>query len=283
MPELGSKSTNDLIDQRFGMETGIGKTVELNKTLDSILSRRSYRKFKPTKIDEDLMQTLFAAASSAPSKSDLQQTTVIRITDKDQKQRFANLSPDLQPWIADAPEFLVWCGDNSRLQELCKKHGHAYANNHLDQFMNPAVDAGITMDRFMCAAESMGLGCCPVSSIRNTPHELSELLQLPKFVFPVAGLVVGYPDEDVEISMRLPLTVTVMNNRYEAAGVLGRIADYDIRREEAHPTPEAEQRRTDVYDTVDLYSWSEDKTRQYGLLEREEWSAYIQKQGFKTS
>ena len=37
----------------------------------------------------------------------------------------------------------------------------------------------------------MGLGCCPISVVRNHVEKLSELLELPAGVFPVAGLTVG--------------------------------------------------------------------------------------------
>ena len=49
---------------------------------------------------------------------------------------------------------------------------------------------------FIRAAEAVGLGCCPISVIRNHIDEVAELLELPDFVFPVAGMTAGYPSED---------------------------------------------------------------------------------------
>ena len=57
--------------------------------------------------------------------------------------------------------------------------------------MNAAVDAGIAMQTFILAAESYGLGCCPLSELRNHVDLLSDELALPRHVFPVAGLAVG--------------------------------------------------------------------------------------------
>lgn len=72
-------SINEPIQNRFGMPTESGKTTTQNKTLTDIQSHRSGRDYKPYPIPEDLVQTLFAAAFSAPSKSDLQQACVIRV------------------------------------------------------------------------------------------------------------------------------------------------------------------------------------------------------------
>jgi nitroreductase/FMN reductase [NAD(P)H] len=276
---------NEAIEKRFGLPSEIGKTVESNPTLDSILNRRSVREFSDTPIDGDLMKTLLAAAFSAPSKSDLQQARVVWIKELALKQAIADLSPHLQAYIARAPEFLVWCGDNTLSHRLAETHDHAYANNHLDQFMNPAVDAGIAMAVFMCAAESMGLACCPVSSIRDTPYELAKLLKLPQFVFPVAGLVLGYPPKNDESfhSMRLPLAVTVMENEYrqDADVILSQVEDYSRRREASRNTPDSAQREPGIFGIGEEYGWTEDKSRQYSLPARTDWGDFIKSQGFK--
>lgn len=49
-----------------------------------------------------------------------------------------NASPSTQ-WAADAPVFLVWCGDSRRIRKLGDWRGHAFANDHLDAFMNKAI------------------------------------------------------------------------------------------------------------------------------------------------
>ena len=82
-------------------------------------------------------------------------------------------------WVADAPLLLVWCGDSRRIRRLAEWRGHAFANDHLDAFMNAAVDAGICMQTFIVAAESVGLGCCPISEIRDHIEPLSAELGVP--------------------------------------------------------------------------------------------------------
>lgn len=270
------------IQRRFGTPIEIGENVPKNKTISDILSHRSYRVYKHDPIPEELLQTLFATAFSAPSKSDLQQACVVRIEDKAKQKRVAELSPHTA-WVADAPVFMVWCGDSRRIRRLCEWRRHPFANDHLDAFMNAAVDAGITMQTFIIAAESVGLGCCPVSEIRDHILPLSNELGLPKWVFPVAGLCVGWPAEDPRISLRLPLQTTMHIDRYDDSRLIEQVAEYDRRREGIEQTPPEQQRMVEKYGISDDYGWSENRTRQYASPAREDFGGYIRKQGFNLS
>jgi nitroreductase len=275
-------SINELIQNRFGLETEIGKTVTENKTLTDILSHRSCRNYKPDTIAEDLLQTLFAAAFSAPSKSDLQQACVIRVESREKQQRIANLSP-YTTWVADAPLFMVWCGDSRRIRLLSQWRNHPFANDHLDAFMNAAVDAAIAMQTFIIAAESVGLGCCPVSEIRDQIDGLSSELELPQWVFPVAGLCVGWPSCEAHINLRLPLTVTNHVDRYDDSDLFEHVASYDQRREAIDQTQPEQQRLIDRFGISADYGWSENRTRQYSVPARADFGGYIRRQGFDLS
>lgn len=275
-------SLNELIRRRFGLPLDAGWSVQPNKTLSDLLNRRSCRAYAPDPVPEDLVRTLFAAAFSAPSKSDLQQACVVRIENSDKQRRIAALSPDTA-WVADAPLFMVWCGDGRRIRRLAAWRGHPFANDHLDAFMNAAVDAGIAMQTFLLAAESVGLGCCPVSQVRDHVVPLSAELALPEWVFPVAGLCVGWPREQSALSMRLPLDCTVHRDVYDDGRLLEQVADYDRRREAREPTPPEQQRMTDRFGTSDDYGWSENRTRQYAVPARTDFGRYVRDQGFDLS
>ena len=275
-------SINRHIQSRFGLPSEVGKSIEDNPTINSILSRRSHRAFTTDPVSPDMLDTLLAAAFSAPSKSDLQQACVIQIQDKAKQQRIANLSHKTQ-WVAEAPVFLVWCGDSRRIRRLAEWRGHAFANDHLDAFMNAAVDAGICMQSFIVAAESCGLGCCPVSEIRDHIQLLSDELELPQHVFPVAGLCVGWPALQTRISIRLPTTTTVKINSYHDENLIEEVSDYDTRREEIEKTPPEQQRYVEEFGVSSSYGWSENHTRQYSKPARDDFGAYIRNQGFDLS
>ena len=110
--------------------------------------------------------------------------------------------------------------------------------------------------------KTAGLGCCPISVIRNHADAVAEILELPDKVFPVAGLCLGYPAGEGHISMRLPLAVTVHTDRYDDAALAEEIANYDRRRAARYATPREQQRAPDVFGYADFYGWSEDKARQ---------------------
>ncbi len=275
-------SINELIQQRFGLPAQIGGTVGQNKTLSDIFAHRSYRRYKPDPISEDLLATLFAAAFSAPSKSDLQQACVIRVRDQEKQQRIAALSPHIG-WVARAPVFMVWCGDSRRIRRLSAWRKHPFANDHLDAFMNAAVDTGIAMQTFIIAAEAVGLGCCPVSQIRDDIDTLSKELGLPKWVFPVAGLCVGWPVEETQISLRLPLSVTLHYDSYDDTNLFEEVTQYDRRREAIEQTPPEKQRLVERFGVSSDYGWSENRSRQYSVPARADFGRYIRAQGFDLS
>jgi nitroreductase len=245
--------------------------------LAHIAEHRSHRKFSDRAVPPPLLELLFACALSAPSKSDLQQADIVHVADRAKVKAIADGIPDM-PWIAGAPVFLVFCGNNRRIRQIGEWHGKPFVNDHLDHFMNAAVDAGLVMMSFIRAAEAVGLGACPISVIRNRCEEVSALLGLPGQVFPVAGLCVGYPAEPGRLSPRLQPAVTVHVDRYDESGVKEKIESYDRRRHAVQPY--RKQRHSNRYANVDFYGWSEDKARQYSVPERADFGAYIRRIGF---
>ncbi|HZN25224.1 MAG TPA: nitroreductase family protein, partial [Burkholderiales bacterium] len=245
--------------------------------LQRIVEHRSHRKYTDKSVEPALLRLLLASALSAPSKSDLQQADIVHVSDRAKVRAITDLVPDM-PWIADAPVLLVFCANNRRIRQIGEWRGKPFANEHLDHFMNAAVDAAIVMTTFIRAAEAIGLGTCPISMIRNKPHEVSELLGLPEGVFPIAGLTAGYPAENGRITPRLPLEVTVHVDRFDDTRVRERIEEYDRRRHQLMPY--RKQRRVRRFGEAEFYGWSEDKARQYGVPERADWGAFIRSKGF---
>jgi nitroreductase/FMN reductase [NAD(P)H] len=247
-----------------------------------LATRGSVRSFRSGRVPDEVLHRLCALALSAPTKSDLQQCNIIIVDDPQMRAQIgARLAegPRGQKWLADVPNLLVFCGNNRRQRRLHTLRGKPFANDHLDAFFNASVDAAVALSAFVIAAEALGLGACPISAVRNVPTLLSRTLKLPDYVFPVAGLAVGYPAAPPRPSMRLPLSVTVHRNQYNDDGIDQAIATYDRRRAEAQPY--AEQRAVGDYGMADPYTWSEDKARQYARPEREDFGDYVKNIGFK--
>lgn len=100
-----------------------------------------------------------------------------------------------QPWIDQAPVFLLFCADFNRAKIALEEYNDTplEITNGLESVLVGAVDVGIALGTATAAAESMGLGTVPIGAVRGKPDELIELLKLPKYVFPVSGLVIGHP------------------------------------------------------------------------------------------
>lgn len=280
MPDAGNSPTARIaaaLQTRYGVPYPASDDQPGIADLARIAEHRSIRRYAATPVAPELLRLLFACALSAPSKSDLQQADIIHVADAGKRERIVATMPDMK-WIMDAPVFLVFCGNNRRIRHIGEWRGKPFANEHLDHFMNAAVDAGIVMMNFIRAAEAAGLGTCPISAIRNAAAENSRELGLPEGVFPVAGLCVGYPATPGHISPRLPLEVTVHTDRYDESRLRGHVDEYDRRRHEYHPY--GKQRRTAQFGTAEFYGWSEDKARQYAESERADFGTYIRSRGF---
>ena len=275
-----SDTLSSLIRARFGESVGVPERLEHNPELAGLAGHRSHRAFTPEPVPPALLRTLLAGAFSAPAKSDLQQSCVVNVSDRSVQSRIAALIPSM-PWIADAPVLLVFCGDNRRIRRICELHGTPFANDHLDSFMNAAVDAGLVMAGFIRAVQAAGLGCCPLSAVRNHAAEVSEMLGLPDHVFPVAGMVAGYPAKDRKVTPRLPLDAFVHDDRYDDGAFEEWIAGYDVRRHAVLPLNPDRQRDPGRFGRAEFYGWSEDKARQVAVSEREGFGAFIRSKRFR--
>jgi len=259
--------------QTFNVPNGVPNAAELLR----MLTHSSHRRWTEQAIEPDLLRLLFACALAAPSKSDLQQADIIQVTDREKIKAIASFIPDM-PWINDAPVFLVFCGNNRRIRQIGEWRGKPFANEHLDHFMNAAVDAGLVLAQFIRAAEAVGLGTVPISAVRNYSRETSDLLGLPEAVFPIAGLCVGYPVEGGRIIPRLSLDTTVHTDQFNEADVRTQVDEYDQRRHALFPL--RKQRYASHYSDVELNGWSEDKARHYSMPERDNFGEYIRAQKF---
>lgn len=269
----------ELIAQRFGIEIDCGGSMPAEGTLAQILGRGCQRHYTDKPVTDDLLAVLLACAQSAPTKSDLQQYSIVVVKDAAVREALVGLGSGMD-WAPKAPVFMAFCADLRRIRRLAKIRGHDYQNDNLDTFMNGVVDAALAMQSFIAAAEAVGLGICPISQIRNKIDRACEILGLPDGVFPIAGLAVGWPKyEKPLISMRLPPSVVVHTDRYDDSNLEREVEAYDRRRHAHRPIVKEKQRHTVKYGAVDYCPWSEQVTRQLSLPERAGFRPYLKTHG----
>ena len=126
----------------------------------------------------------------------------------------ANLNPDTGH-MKYCPVFLTFCADMRRARRLTEKHGYEFVNNNMDTFLNATVDASLAMQCFITAAEAVGLGCAPISQVRNRMQDFCDALDIPEGVFPIAGLTLGWPDWKGRMNARLPMEAVIHREKYE--------------------------------------------------------------------
>jgi FMN reductase [NAD(P)H] len=276
--ESFAKALEEILADRFGETIPVDPKLPGLEELMRIAGHRSHRRFFDRPVEPDLLRLLCACALSAPSKSDLQQADILVVDDKQTQRAIAALITDM-PWIADAPAFLVFLANADRLPRLAAARDKPFPNDHLDLFFNAVADSAIVLATFLRAAAAVGLGCCPISAIRDHAAGVSDMLALPPRVIPLAGLCVGWPKEARGITPRLGLDVTLHQDGYRTEGVMAGIEAYDRRREAYRPY--AQQRAPERWGRAPVYGWSEDKARQYAEPLRADFGAFVRAKGFR--
>lgn len=86
----------EIYGQRFGLEAprDLAK-VELPDAALGILVRRSIRRYRVEPVPDGLLDALLACAQSAPTKSNLQQYSILVLRDDAKRERLAELLPSI--------------------------------------------------------------------------------------------------------------------------------------------------------------------------------------------
>ena len=273
-----AKLIGNSLAERFGERCPVDPELLGLEELARIAGHCVHRRFLARVVEPALLRLLCACALSAPSKSDLQQRDILWVRDRAKQRAITALIPDM-PWIADAPVFLVFLANGLRLPSIARLRNKPFPNDHLDLFFNAAVDGALVLMTFMRAAAAVGLGCCPISAIRDRPDVVSDLLELPERVIPIAGLCVGWPAEAGGITPRLGLDATLHEDRYDVGDLARRLDAYDRRREARRPY--RRQRAPERWGQAAAYGWSEDKARHYAEPFRTDFGAFVRGKGFR--
>jgi FMN reductase (NADPH) len=199
----------------------------MNETIELLLRHRSIRRFKPDPVEPDKVEAIVRSAQMASSSSHVQAYSIIGVSDPALRSELAELSGNAH--VTECPLFLVWCADLKRLDAACAEHRRTVVHETAESFLIATVDAALAAQNAAVAAESLGLGICYIGGIRNRIAEVAELLGIPRLVYPVFGMCVGYPVQaQAPIARpRLPLTAVYHQNRYDDTRTPEELAAYD--------------------------------------------------------
>ena len=199
----------------------------MNKTIEVIQNHRSIRQYLDKDISDDIIDEIVKSAQAMPNSINGQQTSVIVVKDKAKKEKLAELTGN-QTWVAQYPVFLVFVMDFYRTHLAAKKNNvEQVIHEYNEGIQVGSVDVGIALGAATIAAESLGLGVVPIGGIRKNPEEVIKLLELPKYTFPLVGLVVGYPANNSHKKPRIAFDSFRHLDKYNKEIVEASIDPYD--------------------------------------------------------
>ncbi len=225
---LSEADDEALLRQRYGAGA-LPAVAAMNQVLRRQLAHCSVRAYLPRALPKGTLETLVAAAQSAPSSSNLQAWSVIAIEDAARKSRLSQVAGG-QAHIEQAPLFLAWIADLSRLQRAAAAQGRTLeACEYLETFVVAAIDAALAAQNAAVAAESMGLGTVFIGALRNDPERVAAELGLPPQAMAMFGLCVGYADpaKPAAVKPRLPQGVVLFRERYAPKDESEQLQRYD--------------------------------------------------------
>jgi nitroreductase len=155
-----------------------------NKVLDTLLQRRSCRKYEDRQITDEELNAVLKAGMYAPSGMGKQSPIIIAVQNKEIRDRISKLNASVMGASSDpfygAPTVLVVLADNS-----------------VGTFVE---DGSLVIGNMLNAAESIGLGGCWIHRAKQVfeSQEGKELLKEIGIIDPdrytgVGNCILGYP------------------------------------------------------------------------------------------
>lgn len=182
---------------------------------DTLLQRRSIRRYEREPIPDHTMRLIYDAICNTPTSYNGQQFSVIDITDQSLKEQIYELTGAKQ--IKTCAHFMLFLADYHKIKLIADAKGlelPPFADT-IDGLTVGVVDATLAMMNALTAAESEGLGTCPIGYARTAaPEALARMLELPQGTFVVCGLALGIPREQPDIKPKQPASLVIYPDRY---------------------------------------------------------------------
>ena len=187
----------------------------MNDVISLLLSHVSVRKYEEKNITREFKDLIIKCAQMAPTSSHFQLYSIIEIVDKNKREILADIAGG-QEWLIKAPLVLLFCGDLYRGQKYFEDINKEVLSN-TEFYTTAAVDTALAAQKALIAAQSLGLGGVFVGGIRNDVEKVAKEFRLPKMVFPLFALCIGYPKDIPDLKPRLPKEVVHKIDFYDVS------------------------------------------------------------------
>lgn len=182
--------------------------------MESLKNRRTIRKYTDQIVSDELLTGLLEEAERTATMGNLQLYSVVVTRDEEMKRKLAPAHFN-QPMVTGASVVLTFCADFNRTTRWCECRKAEPGYDNFLSFLNAASDTLLYTQTFCMLAEEAGLGTCYLGTTIYNPKQIIDTLQLPRLVFPIATITVGYPAEMPQQPDRLPVKALMHQEHYE--------------------------------------------------------------------
>ncbi|MCM1028634.1 MAG: nitroreductase family protein [Pseudoflavonifractor sp.] len=184
--------------------------------LETLRQRRSIRRYDHSRpLDDTLILRLLDIARMAPNTGNMQLYSAVITSEPSRLAEMATKGHFNQPAAAGAQAIVTFCIDMERFSRWCRLNEATPSLGNLQGLMWATMDTAIFAQQFVTAAELEGLGTCYLGTTTYQAAEIATLLGLPDKVVPLTAVAIGWPAEEGDEKLRLPLDDIVSIDHYE--------------------------------------------------------------------
>ncbi len=185
--------------------------------IEDLGQRVSVRDYADQPVDDAMIDTILKAAFRAPTSSNIQSYSVIIVRDQEIKDQLSVVTGN-QPHVRKTPVFLAFCADLTRIEAALRRNGHTIDGNNLEVGLVSSIDAALVGMSAYLSARSLGLTGVMIGAVRNDAVRTAEILGLPKYVYCVFGMCLGWPGTVPQQKPRMDFDAMVHRDRYGNQG-----------------------------------------------------------------
>jgi len=248
-----------------------------SETIRLLENRVSVRAYEERPVEDETVKAVLKAAFRAPTSSNIQAYSVIVVRDRAIRDRLAEIAGE-QMHVRKAPVFLAFCADLTRIEVAMGMAGHDLGPINLEMGLVSSIDASLVGMSAYLAAESLGLKGVMIGGLRNDAVKTARALELPKRVYCVFGMCLGFPAKIPQQKPRMDFSQMVHFDRYGALeddrAPADAIPDYD---------GDLSAHYTGLGMDTAAAAWSEVIGKKFQLQPRPELAKQLKQQGFDFS
>ena len=165
----------------------------MKTTIEDLITRRSIRKYKPTQITQEELDTVLLAGTYAPTALNRQSPLLVAIQNKEIRDEISRLNGSVFPLerpgdpFYGAPTVIVVFADST--------------------FKNGVKDASLVMGNLLNAAHAIGVGSCWIDRAyegfqTDEGKALMKQWGIDEKYVGVGNCILGYPDQEVPTPAR---------------------------------------------------------------------------------